>query len=290
MDVRLGIDTLCYHCRLQAGEITIEEILAEAHDLGATFVQINAYHVRDRKLADLSTLRSLAEDLDLGLLCAGDFVGAARRGDDVAEGAARVIGWAEQAEAMGSHVVRVASGFYRHELMDRPEVIRREQSFVIDVLQRAVSELSGVSVRPLLENHSDFTADEYVEIVEAVGAESMGVFLDVVNPITMLANPQEVVARLLPWAQAGHVKDYRFQSVLVEDGFHRRGYNVEYCYPGEGVADLAGVVGQIAADPREGPYWLAVEGLDNHRRMADQKYRLRASFDVLTGILKHSWP
>jgi len=285
MEVKLGVDTLCYHCRLEAGEATIEEVLSDAHDLGAQFVQVNTYHVRDRKLADLRSLNAIAHDLGLRILCAGDFLGAARRGDTVAEGVTRLLTWVEQAEAMGSHTVRVASGFYRHELMDHPEVIKQEQAFVIEVLQKAIGEIGSTAVRPLLENHSDFTADEYVEIVKAVGPGAMGVFLDVINPITMLADPCQVVARLLPWAEAGHVKDYRFQSVFVEDGFHRRGYNVEYCYPGEGVADLAAVVGQIAADSRQGPYWLAVEGLNNYRRVADQKYRLQASFDVLSRIL-----
>jgi sugar phosphate isomerase/epimerase len=285
MDVKLGVDTLCYHCRLEAGEISLEEVLTEARELGADFVQINTYHVRKRELSYLASLRATAADLGLSLCCAGDFLGAARRGDQVSEGVRRVLDWAGQAEAMGSPYVRVASGFYRHELMDKPEVIRQEQAFVTEVLQKSVSELGGAPVRPVLENHSDFTADEYVQIVRAVGPDAMGVFLDVINPITMLADPSAVVARLLPWASAGHVKDYRFQSVFVEDFFHRRGWNVEYVYPGEGVADLRSLIGQIAADTRQGPYWLSVEGLSNYPGLADQKYRLQASFQLLRGIL-----
>jgi sugar phosphate isomerase/epimerase len=288
MDVKLGVDTLCYHCRLEAGEISLEEVLTEARDLGADFVQVNTYHVRKRDLSYLAGLRTMAAGLGLSLCCAGDFLGAARRGDQVSEGVRRVLDWAAQAEAMGSPYVRVASGFYRHELMDRPEVIRQEQAFVTEVLQKSVSELGGSPVRPVLENHSDFTADEYVEIVEAVGTDVMGVFLDVINPVTMLADPGAVVARLLPWAWAGHVKDYRFQSVFVEDFFHRRGWNVEYVYPGEGVADLKSLIGQIAADTRPGPYWLSVEGLTNYPGVADQKYRLQASFQLLRGLLGHA--
>jgi sugar phosphate isomerase/epimerase len=287
MEVKLGIDTLCYHCRLEAGEITMEEVIAEAREVGADFVQINTYHVRNRPLSDLEAMRAAAADLGLDLTCAGDFLGAARRGDQVTDGVRRVLGWAAQAEAMGSPYVRVASGFYRHELMEKPEVIRQEQAYVTDVLKKAVSELGASPVRPVLENHSDFTADEYVEIVEAVGADSMGVFLDVINPVTMFADPSEVVARLLPWAWAGHVKDYRFQSVFVEDFFHRRGWNVEYVYPGEGVADLKTLIGQIVADPRPGPYWLSIEGLSNYRGVADQKFRLQASFATLRPLLGH---
>lgn len=288
MDVKLGIDTLCYHCRLEAGEITLEEVLTEARELGADFVQINTYHVRHRDLAYLTGLRSAADGLGLSLTCAGDFLGAARKGDQVSEGVRRLLEWAAQAEAMGSPYVRCASGFYRAELANHPEIIEQEQAFVTEVLQKTVSELGRSPVRPVLENHSDFTADEYVEIVQAVGPDAMGVFLDVINPISTLTDPQPVVERLLPWAFCGHVKDYRFQSVFVEDFFHRRGWNVEYVYPGEGVADLKSIIGLIAADTRPGPYWLSVEGLSNYRGVADQKFRLQASFDVLRPLLGHA--
>ena len=69
----------------------------------------------------------------------------------------------------------------------------------------------------ILENHSDFTPEEYVEIIETVGTDNVGVFLDLINPVSTLSDPATVVPTLAPYAKAGHVKDYRFESHYVPD-------------------------------------------------------------------------
>ena len=94
----------------------------------------------------------------------------------------------------------------------------------------------------LLENHSDFTAAEYrVDRGRGRGG-SIGVFLDLVNPIAALDDPVPVIEALAPLARAGHVKDYVFRSMPTDDGYHRRGFEVLYRYPGEGVADLPALI------------------------------------------------
>ena len=42
----LGADTLCWHARLEAGEIDLDGVLAEAREGGAAFVQLNLHHAR----------------------------------------------------------------------------------------------------------------------------------------------------------------------------------------------------------------------------------------------------
>jgi sugar phosphate isomerase/epimerase len=184
---------------------------------------------------------------------------------------------------VGSPYLRISSGFYRQELTD-PALIAAEQRYVIDTLRLAATELAGTGIRLLLENHSDFTVAEYSRIIEAVGPDSVGVFLDVINPISTLADPLPVVTELVRWAPAGHVKDYRFESHYVEGGFHRRGFEVKWCYPGEGVADLAALVGAVAAGHRSPDYHLSIEGLDNRRGVADQRERLTSALATLRAI------
>jgi sugar phosphate isomerase/epimerase len=280
VEILLGVDTLSYHCRLVEEELSLEDVVREVADLGAAFVQLNAYHLRFRSPAELAAVRTLADELGVGLTLSGDVVGRAADGDTVEEGVGRILAWAGVAEAIGSPFVRVSSGFYRNELLPYPERIRAEQEYVIETLSRA-AEVVPADVQVLLENHSDFTAAEYVEIIERVGRERVGVFLDVINPVTMLLDPLPVVRQLAPWAPAGHVKDYRLISHYVEDRFHRRGFEVAYCYPGEGVADLAALIGVLAAAPRDTPYRLSIEGLDNHPGVADQRERLAGSFRTL---------
>lgn len=284
MKVLLGVDTLTYHCRIEAAEISHQEIFAEAAKLGFSFVQLNAYHLRDLQPTVLSGLRRVAADTGIHLTLSGDVVGRASRGDTVESGVDRLAGWIEIAEMIGSPFVRCSSGFYRNELMKTPGAIADEQKYVTETLAAAAGRLPG-NVQIVLENHSDFTPDEYVQIIEQVGSDRVRVFLDVINPVTMLLDPLPVVERLFPWASAGHVKDFKLVSRYVPDRFHRTGFDVQYCYPGEGVANLDALLGVLAGADRDDDYRLAIEALDSQAGVADQRDRLAASRDRLVSIL-----
>src|SRR5947209_7663228 len=101
--VRLGVDTLCWHMRLEAGEIRIEDVIEEARQLGCECVQVNLHHLRNHSLAELERLRYAGAGLPL--LASGDFLGSARAGDRVEAGVERVRGWLERASALGSPIL-----------------------------------------------------------------------------------------------------------------------------------------------------------------------------------------
>jgi sugar phosphate isomerase/epimerase len=281
MAIRLGADTLCWHLRLESGAVSAEDVLAATGALGAECLQVNLHHLRARSLAELETLREQADDLGLQLLASGDFLGRAGAGDGPEVGIARVDAWLERAVTLGSPVLRVVSGFYRAELFGRPQAIEAERDYVAEVLRRTAPEARAAGVTLLLENHSDFTAEEYGSIVRDVGEESVGVFLDLINPVAALDDPLPVVEALAPLARAGHVKDYVFESIQTDDGYHRRGFQVLYRYPGEGVAPLADLLAALERGAGERDVWLTVEGLDNRADVDDQRDRLGRSLSLL---------
>jgi sugar phosphate isomerase/epimerase len=280
----LGADSLCWHTRLEAGELTLGDVLEEGKSAGAEFIQLNLHHTRALGDAGLADVARRAEDLGLPLLASGDFVGSATKGATVEEGTARVARWIDQAAAIASPILRVASGFYRAELAGRPDLIAQEREHVTGVLQASVDRAEAAGVRVLLENHSDFSSAEYVQIVEALD-HRVGVFLDVINPISSLEDPLPVVERLAPLAPAGHVKDYEFESHFVPDRYHRRGFQVHYRYPGEGVAALPALLAALDGRVR-GEFHLSVEGLDNQAGVADQHERLSTSLRHLRGLIE----
>jgi sugar phosphate isomerase/epimerase len=284
MAIRLGVDTLCWHLRLERGFVTLEDVLDEASALGAECVQMNLHHLRTRSLADLAALLERAEGRGLRLLASGDFLGQARNGDSPAVGIERVAAWLERAAAIGSPILRVVSGFYRAELAGRPDLIERERRYVVDVLTESATQAEAAAVTLLLENHSDFSAAEYRSIVEEVGAGRIGVFLDLINPVAALDDPLPVVEALAPLAHAGHVKDYVFESIQTDDGYHRRGFEVLYRYPGEGVADLPSLMTALRRGAGQRDVWLTVEGLDNRADVADQVPRLAPSLALLRSL------
>lgn len=284
MNLRLGVDTLTYHCALESGEVDLRSVIEELADLDFDFVQLNAHHLRHDTERTVEQVRRSADELLLGLTLAGSSVGRAREGDSVEDGARRVGEWLNLAEELGSPFVRVSSGFYRNELWRDAPAIAAERSYVIRVLQQVIQANPG-NTMVILENHSDFTPEEYIEIFEEVGSDRVGGFLDLINPVSLLLDPLPVVQRLAPWAVAGHVKDYRLQSNYIEDGFFRRGFEVQWCYPGEGVADLQGLLQVLRLVRPDTPYYLSIEGLDNRAGVADQRQRLSNSRKLLCELL-----
>jgi sugar phosphate isomerase/epimerase len=279
--VVLGADTLCWHLRLEHHELTLEEAFAEAAEAGAAFVQLSLHHARDRSTDDLPALARRAGDLGLRLLASGDPLGGAHRGESAAAATARVEGLIDRAVALSSPILRVASGFYRADLADRPEAIEAERRWTVEALGGALERARAAGVRLAIENHSDFTVEEYESILRELGTDDVGVFLDLINPISALEDPVEVVRGLAPVAVAGHVKDYEMRSIWTEGRYHRRGFSVLWRYPGEGAADLPGILEALAEGLAGRELQLSVEGLDNAAGVPDQVDRLRASLALL---------
>jgi len=285
MTIAVGVDSLCWHMRLSSGAITVERVLEEAASLGAPLVTLNLHHVRERSVAQLGELHGRARSLGLRLLAQGDFIGSPRRADDVSVGVARVDAWVERAAAVESPSLRLVSGFYRAELAGKPELIEAERRYVSEVLARASGNARAAGVRLLLENHSDFTVDEYERIVHDVGRDRMGVFLDLINPLVTFDDPMRAIERLAPLASSGHIRDFELKSIQQPDHYHRRGFEVLYRYPGEGAAPVAGLVSKLAQVVGERPYDLSIEGLDSRAGVDDQVERLGPALAHLRELL-----
>jgi sugar phosphate isomerase/epimerase len=285
MKISLGVDSLCWHMRLATGAIAIERVLEEAASLETPVFALNLHHVRERSRPELVELRRQAESLGLRLLAQGDFVGSPRQGADVATGVTRILAWLERAAELDSPTLRLVSGFYRAELAGQPQLIEAERHYVSDVLARAAEAAGAAGIRLLLENHSDFTVDEYERIVDDVGRDRIGVFLDLINPIVTFDDPLRAIERLAPLASSGHIRDFELRSIQQPDNYHRRGFEVLYRYPGEGVAPIAALVTRLAEVVGDRPYDLVIEGLDSRAEVDDQVERLYLALAYLRGLM-----
>jgi sugar phosphate isomerase/epimerase len=136
-----------------------------------------------------------------------------------------------------------------------------------------------------MENHSDFLVEEYEQIVASVGTEHVGMFLDLINPIMTFDDPIRAIDVLAPLARNGHVRDYELRSVHQPDRYHRRGFDVRYRYPGEGVAPLRDLLGALVSAVGDRPYDLLIEGLDSTAQTLDQHDRLAVSMPLVRGLL-----
>jgi len=126
---------------------------------------------------------------------------------------------------------------------ERPQIDRH-----VDAMVKAVrgirSRIADSGVKLAVENHGgDLQAREMKAMIEAVGADVMGVCLDSGNPVWMLEDPHMTLEMLIPYAETCHVRDSAVWKVP-------EGIAVRWVNMGDGNVDIDGWIGKfIQAKP-----------------------------------------
>lgn len=182
------------------------EFLERCHQLGAGGIQAG---LASSDAAYLRRLRGKAEQYGMYI----ELMGGLPRGDGEAF-AATLRG----AREVGALCVRSAClGGRRYEtfqtLDDWKGFVKESQAAV----ERGVRMAEQHRVRWALENHKDWTVEEFVELLRRYPSEYLGVCLDTGNNLALLDDPMEVVEALAPRAFSTHIKDMGVKPYA--DGF-----------------------------------------------------------------------
>jgi sugar phosphate isomerase/epimerase len=105
----------------------------------------------------------------------------------------------------------------------------------LKALRLARSRMVDLGVRVLIENHGDLTARELRALVEAAGADLVGVNYDSGNPMWVMEDPAQALEVLAPYVEVSHFRD----SALFE---HPRGAAFQWVAMGDGSIGIDGVV------------------------------------------------
>ncbi len=145
----------------------------------------------------------------------------------------------ENAKAVGALCVRSAclSG-RRYETFSTMEDWNRFVAQSRQAMERAVRMAEAAKVPLALENHKDWTADEFAAVLKRYSSEYFGVCLDTGNNMSLLDHPMETVEKLAPYAISTHIKDMAVEE--YPDGF----LLAEVPF-GEGMLDLKKMVATI---------------------------------------------
>ncbi len=133
-----------------------------------------------------------------------------------------------RAHAMGSPVVRINISGGRALLPPGPPEQTMEK--VATIFRAVRSQVKDAGMKIALEVHKDFQAWEFKNLVEAVGPDFVGIYMDTGNPVFVLEHPLTTLETLAPYVVTLHLRD----SVVYE---HRRGVAVQWVPLGEGNVD-----------------------------------------------------
>ncbi len=206
------------------------EFLEKCHALGAGGAQTPLN-------GDLTKLRARAEAL--GMYLEG-MVSIPRNGDMTALEKSLA-----DCNAAGVTVVRAAMlGGRRYEtfptLADWKKWVDQSHA----ALRLAVPIIEKHKVIVALENHKDWTNEDFLRLLKTYQSEYLQVCLDFGNNLSLLDDPIETVTALAPYAKSTHIKDMGVRP--YEDGFLLSEVPL-----GTGMLDLARIVAIIQkANPK----------------------------------------
>jgi sugar phosphate isomerase/epimerase len=179
------------------------EFLEKCHALGAAGIQTQLN-------GDLTKLRARAEQL--GMYIEG-MASIPRNGD-----LAALERSLADAKAAGAAAVRVAMlGGRRYETFPTLAAWKKwvEQSH--EALRLALPVIEKHKVTVAIENHKDWTLEDFQRLLKTYQSEYLQVCLDFGNNLAMLDDPMELVEALAPYTKSTHIKDMGVRP--YEDGF-----------------------------------------------------------------------
>ncbi len=200
------------------------EFLEKCHALGAGGIQTSLN-------GDLNKLRARADEL--GMYIEG-MVSIPRDGD-----LSRLEKQLTDAKSVGVKVMRAAmlSG-RRYESFATLVDWKKWVDGSYEAIRLAMPVIEKHKVVVALENHKDWTLEDFQKLLKTYQSEYLQVCLDFGNNISLLDDPMEVIEGLAPYAKSTHIKDMSVKP--YEDGFL-----LSEVVLGQGLLDLGKIVAVI---------------------------------------------
>ncbi len=208
---RIGIESYSYHRYF--GETTkwekplsirwsIDQFLQRSSDLGVQVVSLQTVYVQPLNHSGMDRLRAELDARGLvGILAWGHPSGLA--GGSKPRERQSILDVLPLAVALGSSILRIVCGDTLSWSVPANERIDRLVPILADVAQQADD--AGLTL--VIENHNDFTMRELVHLIEATGADNLGICFDTGNAVRVgddVVAAAQLAAQLIAMV---HIKD-----------------------------------------------------------------------------------
>lgn len=209
--MKIGIDSYCYH-RL-FGEVydmqekpaqlkTVDDFIELGRRLEVDGVSLETCFLPSLDDGYLKELGAKLKEYDLETVFAWGHPNGLERGLNPAayEEMKSLI---PKTRLLGTDVMRITGSAFdwRHE-NHRDHIAR-----LVPMYKEATKIAESYGVRLAAENHIDFTADEMLEMIEAVDSPNFGINFDTGNFLRLLDDPIAGMEKLAPYVFSTHIKD-----------------------------------------------------------------------------------
>lgn len=211
--LKISLNAYSFNGPLSSGKMTIEDVLTFCAEKGFLAVDITAYYFPGYPAVPsddyLYNIKRKAFSLGLEISGTGvrnDFTepDPAKRQQSVT----LVKNWIDAAEKIGAPVIRIFSGNQRPAGYSRDQIL----SWMIKDIQECIAYGRSHGVIVAIQNHDDFlkTADDVIQIMEAISSEWFGLILDIGSYRT--GDPYKEIEKTIRYAVNWQIKEKVFDQ------------------------------------------------------------------------------
>jgi len=209
--MKVGIDSYCYHRffgevypdqKPPAKKMTMEDFLKRAKELDVDGVSLESCFFPSTDPAWFKDLKALLDGYKFDRVFAWGHPDGLERGKNMAA-YGEMVSMIPHAKAIGADVMRVVGS----SLMFRHEPHGPQIEALTNLFKKAVKVAEEYDIKLAVENHIDFTSDEILQLIHAVGSDHFGLNFDTGNFLRLLDDPIAGMEKLAPYVLATHVKD-----------------------------------------------------------------------------------
>ncbi len=247
--MKIGIDSYCFHrffgevydgTPVPAAPMTVGDFLVFANELKVDGVSLESCFLPSMEERWLRDLKVQLDDYGFDRVYAWGHPSGLEDGTN--RGAFDdMLAQIRNAALIGASVMRVTPGPGSMDYRKTPRQPR------LEILARWYIEAVEVArhhdVRLAAENHGDYTADEMLWLVEAVGSPYFGVTFDTGNFPRVLDDPVRAMQKLAKHTFATHIKDLTVRDEVSPADW----YFFSSAPVGDGLVDLAAILGLLKA-------------------------------------------
>lgn len=222
--MKIGIDNYCYHRFM--GEVypeqkqpsysmSMQDYLDRAVELGVDGVSLESCFFPEFGKDYLGELKSKLDAHKLDRVFAWGHPDGLEGGTN-GKAFDEMLEMMEYAKDIGADVMRVVGSSFSFRFEDHQAQIDR----LTDQFKKAMEEADRHGLKLANENHIDFTADEMLQLTQAVDHPNFGINLDTGNFMRLLDDPVKGAAKLAKHVFATHVKDLKPEQGQDVDHWH----------------------------------------------------------------------
>ena len=272
--MKIGVDEWSFHNSMMIRKMDVEDLIERCGELGVDGVGIDYFMLPDKYKKDPEPIKELLESNNLELIFGFSVPFAL---PDVAFKLMenRKDEMFDLAHDFGCKVVRVIGGVVLPNPVHKPFHItvarRQEIKGVAKRLKLFVEDASLDGLTVALENHTDYTMDEMLEILDQADHDALKVTFDTGNAMYLKEDPVETAEKLAPFAAYTHIKDMKHVGPFV------------FSTPlGQGEIDIPAIVGILKDNGYDGLYSIEVDLPP--WQVEDEDTALQDSIEFLLGL------